>query len=170
MLQPLIIKVCIFVDIRIQTMKKLFISFILLSLLSACASRQTEDPDTLPKDISLKPERNDPETDRKMMAELIAEIEAMIGKETCTDASQWRISAIGTKACGGPSSYITYPISLETELLPKIKEVTRRQSEFNRKYGVMSDCAIVPPPSAVRCENGKAVLVGSKTDVQEVAY
>ena len=112
--------------------------------------------ETLPKDIALKPDNNYvQQEDYKKLSVMIQEIEAEIAKETCTDASEWRISPIGSKPCGGPSSYIAYPIKIENEILPKIKNVTQMQSAFNQKYGIISDCAVVPAPSGIRCENGK---------------
>lgn len=138
-------------------------SYIILSsivlTLTACTSRNAENPDNLPKDISLKPENNhSQQQDREMLAVMIKDIEDQIAKVSCNDASQWKYAAIGAKPCGGPSSYIAYPIELEDELLPKIETFTQMQSAFNKKYQLMSDCMLVQPPTAIECVDGKAVL------------
>lgn len=100
------------------------------------------------------------------MEALRSEIFALTEKEHCTDPKQWRISPLGSKACGGPEAYIAYPIKLENEILPKIKEYNALQSAFNRKYKVVSDCAMVMPPTEIKCENGKAVLVSGEFLIQ----
>ncbi len=138
-------------------------SYIILSsivlTLTACTSRNAENPDNLPKDISLKPENNhSQQQDREMLAVMIKDIEDQIAKVSCNDASQWKYAAIGAKPCGGPSSYIAYPVELEDELLPKIETFTQMQSAFNKKYQLMSDCMLVQPPTEIECVDGKAVL------------
>ena len=142
-------------------MKNTFIIGIaLLSLVSCKTKKSAENADNLPKDISLKPENNvAQQEDQQHLTSLIREIEALIALEPCTDPAQMKFSAIGAKPCGGPSSYIAYPSKLEAQILPKIEHFTQMQSAFNKKYNLMSDCAMVMPPSEIRCENGKAVLV-----------
>ena len=158
-------------DAQFKTQKMKYFLVIAISVLSlnSCKSKKNIDTETLPKDIALKPDNNYvQQEDYKKLSVMIQEIEAEIAKETCTDASEWRISPIGSKPCGGPSSYIAYPIKIENEILPKIKNVTQMQSAFNQKYGIISDCAVVPAPSGIRCENGKAVLMVGKSAVSEV--
>ncbi len=125
--------------------------------------------ETLPKDVALKPDNNLlQQSDREKLSAMIKEIESEIGKEKCTDETLWRISPIGSKPCGGPSSFIAYPVKIENEILLKIKNFTDAQSAFNKKYGLVSDCAVVPAPSGIRCEGGKLVLIGSNSSVSEV--
>lgn len=142
-------------------MKNIFIIGIaLLSLVSCKTKKSAENTDTLPKDISLKPENNmAQQEDRQQLTSLMREIDAFIALEPCTNPADSKFTAIGAKPCGGPSSYIAYPTKLEAQILPKIEHFTRMQSAFNKKYNLMSDCAMVMPPSEIRCENGKAVLV-----------
>ena len=151
-------------------MKNLFIiSIALLSLASCNAKKSAENADNLPKDISLKPENNlSQQEDQMALSTLIKEIDAIISTEPCTNPAEWKFSAIGAKPCGGPSSYIAYPVKLEDEILPRIEQFTAMQSAFNKKYNLMSDCSMVMPPSEIRCENGKAVLVRGNSEVSEV--
>ncbi|MGZ5264616.1 MAG: hypothetical protein ACXWBY_04675 [Kaistella sp.] len=146
----------------------LIISIALLSLASCKAKKSVENADTLPKDISLKPENNmSQQEDQQALSALIKEIDAIIATEPCADPAEWKFSAIGAKPCGGPSSYVAYPVKLEDEILPRIERFTAMQSAFNTKYNLMSDCAMVMPPSEIRCENGKAVLVRGNSEVSE---
>ena len=143
-------------------MKHFLISAILIIILSACSSKKAAmDLETLPKDIALKPHNHSSqEDDQQQMKSLIKEIDALISTETCSNPAEWKFVAIGSKACGGPSSYIAYPLKLEAEICPKVPQFTSMQSAFNTKYKLMSDCAMVMPPVEIRCENGKAVLIG----------
>lgn len=151
-------------------MKNLFIiSIALLSLASCKAKKSAENADNLPKDISLKPENNmSQQQDQQALTALIKKIDAVIATVPCTNPAEWKFSAIGSKPCGGPSSYIAYPVKLEDEIMPQIEKFTAMQSAFNKKYGLMSDCSMVMPPAEILCANGKAVLVSGNSEVAEV--
>lgn len=66
---------------------------------------------------------------------------------------------MGAKACGGPVSYIAYPKKIEVSILRKIENYTQTMSEFNKKYGITSDCMMAAEPTGVKCQAEKAVLV-----------
>lgn len=134
--------------------------------LSACSSKKAAlDEETLPKDIALKPHDHFAQDEEQVqMKNLVKEIDSLISTEICTNAADWKFTAIGAKPCGGPSSYIAYPEKLEEEVLPKITQLTSMQSAFNIKYNLTSDCAVVMPPVEIRCENGKAILVGDRLE------
>ena len=152
-------------------MKFILLLFASLFLLFSCFSKKPMDDENLPKDVALRPEREktvkDPDIveisdDEQIVTverlnKLKSEIEQLISTP-CDDASKWRISPFGAKPCGGPASYIAYPIDLENEVIPKITKYNSLASEYNKQKGLMSDCAIVPPPSGIKCENGKALL------------
>lgn len=148
-------------------MKKAVFIFIATLFLSACKSKKVmEITDRLPKDVALMPERDysgkgdaERKKDEENMQKLRVEIEDEIAKINCTNADDWRISPLGSKPCGGPAAFIAYPVKAEEELLPKITEFNRQSSAFNLKYGLISDCAVTPAPTGVRCESGKAVLL-----------
>lgn len=117
---------------------------------------------TLPQDISKKPHLHSAqEEDQDKLKVLIKEIESLINTEKCNNAADWKFAPIGSKPCGGPSSYIAYPQQLETEILSKISLFTAMQSDYNLKYNLTSDCAMVLPPVEIKCENGKAVLISA---------
>lgn len=150
-------------------MKHLILTAISVVTLASCSSKKgIVQEETLPKDIALKPDNNfTQEDDQLRMKSLIQEIDSLIGAEPCTDIANWKFTAIGARACGGPSSYIAYPVQLEDEILPKVTQFTSMQSTFNTKYGMMSDCAIILPPAEIACENGKAVLIGDRLEKEE---
>ncbi len=150
-------------------MKNILILGIAVLTLTSCGSKKAANSETLPKDISLKPDNLlSQQQDKEQLSLAIKEIDSLIANESCTDASDWNFAAIGAKPCGGPSSYIAYPKKSEAEILPKIERFTAMQAAFNTKYKLMSDCMLVQPPSGIRCENGKAVLesLGSNVELQ----
>ena len=147
-------------------MRPFIIIAISIFTLSACSSKKAAlDEETLPKDIALKPHDHFAQDEEQVqMKNLIKEIDSLISTETCTNAADWKFTAIGAKPCGGPSFYIAYPEKLEEQVLPKITQLTSMQSAFNTKYNLTSDCAVVMPPVEIRCENGKAILVGDRLE------
>lgn len=152
--------------------KTVFILIATLSL-SACKSKKVmEITDRLPKDVALMPERDysskgdaERKKDEENMQKLKVEIADEIAKINCSNSDDWRISPFGSKPCGGPAAFIAYPVKAEEELLPKITEFNRQSSAFNLKYGLISDCAVTPAPTGVRCESGTAVLLYGAAEI-----
>ncbi len=154
-------------------MKAVFFIFLGIFTLQSCFSKPPVDPSTLPKDISTMPipekdsvNANHPivkdSTDTKALEENIRDLRKEIiqlsESKICENAADWRISPLGAKPCGGPRTYIAYPKDLENVLLPKISKFNAASADYNRKKGLTSDCAIVPIPSGIHCENGKPIL------------
>lgn len=139
---------------------------LLFVFLSGCKSKNAaQNEERLPKDVALMPERDytdkedmDIERDRGFLRELKTSIADQIASVKCTDAAEWRVSPLGSKACGGPASFIAYPIELEEELLPQISKYNQASSIFNLKYGIISDCSVTQAPAGIRCEGGVATL------------
>jgi hypothetical protein len=77
----------------------------------------------------------------------------------CTNSSEWRFTPMGSKACGGPTQYIAYHISVEKKFLELVEQYTFQQKEYNRKNNVISDCMLITPPKSVTCEGNKPILV-----------
>ncbi|WP_262245502.1 hypothetical protein [Parapedobacter soli] len=100
------------------------------------------------------------EGDEEKLRELREKIDSLSLMYPCSDAAEWRFTAVGKKACGGPTGYVPYSTRLDTAAFLKIVETyTELQDAYNREYGVASDCAYVTPPSEVVCEDGKPKLV-----------
>lgn len=145
-------------------MKNSLIKFSAIALISAftvtsCTSANSADTN-LPKDISERPaDESSKKYDEANLDKLKSIIESEIAKEKCTAASEWTFAPMGAKACGGPVSYIAYPKKLETSILRKIENYTQTMSDFNKKYGITSDCMMIAEPTGLRCQGEKAVLV-----------
>jgi hypothetical protein len=78
----------------------------------------------------------------------------------CTNASEWKTTRMGNKACGGPASYIAYHQSLEREFLDLVNHFNALEKEYIEKNNLISDCKmLVVPPAGVRCEKNKPVLI-----------
>ncbi|RZJ47809.1 MAG: hypothetical protein EOO19_08780 [Chryseobacterium sp.] len=126
----------------------------------SCKSAQNNDPADMPKDISERPaDESSQKYDEAQLDKLKASIESMATKEKCTNTADWAFSPFGTKACGGPVSYIAYPKKNESTILPKIEEYAAKMSEFNKKYNITSDCMMAAEPTGVKCQAEKAVLI-----------
>ena len=125
--------------------------------------------ENLPKDIALKPENNlNQQADEQKLTSLIKEIDSMIQVEKCEGLNDWSFTPIGAKPCGGPTSYLAYPNKIEAEILPKVRQFTTMQSALNKKYKLMSDCLMVPEPTEIKCEAGKAVLYHGNASMAQV--
>lgn len=124
-----------------------YISVLLYVVIVSCNDGGQEDESTYEQDL-------------QRLEQMFNEIESLAGSVPCEDASIWNITAYGSKACGGPIGYIAYPNSIDTEtFLSLIEEHKIAQSNFNVKWGIVSDCAIIPPPSQVICEDGEPIFV-----------
>lgn len=88
-----------------------------------------------------------------------AEIVRLAESVPCTNASEWKFTPMGNKACGGPARYIAYHQSVEREFLDLVERFTPLQKAYNEENNVISDCLLVGPPRTVQCEGGKAILV-----------
>ncbi|MBB4806337.1 hypothetical protein HNP38_001609 [Chryseobacterium defluvii] len=145
-------------------MKRIFLHapvlvLIFITSLLSCKTAINMDAN-LPKDISEKPvDESSQRYDNAQLDKLKAAIESEIAREKCIDPAEWTFSPVGSKACGGPVSYIAYPKKLESGILPKIQDYTNKMAEYNKKYNITSDCMMATPPSSVKCENEKAVLI-----------
>lgn len=100
------------------------------------------------------------EEDEQLLEQLHKEIEALSKSVTCTEADEWKFVAIGSKACGGPTSYIAYSTKInEEQFLEKVSYFTEQQAKFNTKWGIFSTCDLPAEPSGVTCADGKPVFV-----------
>lgn len=95
--------------------------------------------------------------------DLLAQIRALIGNASCTDASQCRTLPIGARACGGPEGYLAYSTSSapEAELKALAERHKQERADFHAKSGVMSNCRYMPDPGAV-CVAGTCQLATGK--------
>ena len=139
---------------------KISLAVVVISLSAISCKTAQGDSSTLPKDISERPTNESSQRyDEAQLDKLKASIESLIDEEKCTNASEWTFSPLGSKACGGPVTYIAYPKKLENTILPLIGEYTASMSEYNKKYNITSDCMMTAEPRSIKCQNGKAELI-----------
>ena len=96
-----------------------------------------------------------PAEDDQKLTQLGKEIEDFAKNKTCSGGDNCRTMAMGSKPCGGPTSYIIYSLSKtdEKQLSDKVKQYTDLQKELNIKYNRASDCMFLTLPT-VNCLNG----------------
>ncbi|MFK5959700.1 MAG: hypothetical protein QM495_12635 [Lutibacter sp.] len=88
------------------------------------------------------------------------DIEQLVSTGTCTGNSNCEYIAYGSKACGGPTSYLVYSTSIDVELLKeKVAEYNEKEDLYNNTWSVFSDCSVVLPPTSVECINGKCTAI-----------
>lgn len=129
-----------------------------ISLVSCTSSRNFNT--NLPVDIADRPADEDSQKyEQAQLDKLKASIEAEVSGEKCTDASEWAFTPMGVKSCGGPQQYIAYPKKIEASFLVRVNEYTDKVRAFNEKYNIMSDCAVIMPPTSLKCIKGKVRLI-----------
>ena len=91
---------------------------------------------------------------------LEARIVYLIGDARCTDSTQCRAIAFGTKPCGGPWRYLVYSVaSVDTLHLERlVRQYNAVNAAWNRSTGVASTCDIVGMPR-VSSVDGRCVAV-----------
>ncbi len=109
----------------------------------------------------------DKEVELKKITNLEEEIVALAASSVCNDKTECDAIAFGSKPCGGPWSYLVYSNSIDTDLLKsKVEEFNKMQKEYNTKHGIMSDCAVVMPPSDIICEDNKCKAVDNSVPIE----
>lgn len=131
--------------LKTLTMKKLsFLVFTICLIFASCSN-----------------DENSQEEDSKKLEKMYNEIivASLADSEPCTNPEEWNIAGIGSKACGGYTGYIVYSKKINSdEFLAKVKKYRDAQSDYNKKWGVFSDCSMAIQPTGVECVDGKAKL------------
>ena len=103
------------------------------------------------------------DVDTKIIANLEEEIIALTESSVCNDVTECAYIAFGSKPCGGSWSYLVYSTSIDVQLLiDKVEEFNQIQHEYNIKYGIVSDCSVVLPPTSIICEDNKCKALYSQ--------
>ncbi|GJM29950.1 MAG: hypothetical protein DHS20C17_25850 [Cyclobacteriaceae bacterium] len=91
----------------------------------------------------------------KRLAEISAEVEAVIANKSCNGADDCASIAWGSKPCGGPWGYLVYaPSNVEVSRLESlVAEYNSLESELNQLRGSASDCALVEQPELECTDN-----------------
>jgi hypothetical protein len=138
-------------------MKKLtHIAFIVMMLL--CIKCSSDNP--LIDDENDSPEETTI-SDEGGLRQLREEILTMTSNKSCKNNSgSCKAIAFGSKACGGPASFLIYNSGNvnEAQLKAKVKKYNTLQVDHNIKAGLISDCMLLIEP-AVSCINGTCEVV-----------
>lgn len=100
------------------------------------------------------------EEDLAELTSLQEEIELLIDAGICSENSDCDYLAFGSKACGGPKAYLVFSTSIDVALLQqKVATYNALENAFNKKWGIISDCSFLLPPTSVACINGNCKAV-----------
>lgn len=110
--------------------------------------------------LVVKRELSEQEKDHRALMDLFNEISNLAYGTSCSDSSDWTFTAYGAKACGGPQGFIPYNKNIDiVPFLQKVEAYTNAEKEFNIKWSIASDCAIINSPKGVDCKNNYPVLI-----------
>ena len=111
------------------------------------------------KQLVVKRELTDQEKDHQKLMLLFSEIEELSTSVTCVNGNDWDFIGYGTKGCGGFQGYIAYSNKIDVAaFLQKVADYTEKEDEYNKKWGIVSDCSVPSEPLEVDCVNGSPVL------------
>lgn len=100
------------------------------------------------------------EEDFAELTTLQEEIELLVDSGVCTENSSCDYLAFGSKACGGPKAYLVFSTSIDVTLLQqKAATYNALENAYNQKWGIISDCMYLLPPTSVACINGKCTAI-----------
>ena len=98
--------------------------------------------------------------EREILDQMFIELLEEAMNEDCDNDENWSFTAIGSKACGGPTSFIIYSTAIDiVDFLNEVGKYTQAETEFNEKWEIVSDCSTPRIPSAVSCINGRPELI-----------
>lgn len=98
--------------------------------------------------------------EQQQLDALYQELISIAGSVPCTNSENWTFIAVGSKGCGGPFSYLAYPLSIDTiSFLEKVSYFTSEQEKYNAKWNPISNCLAVQPPTDVVCTDGKPTFI-----------
>ena len=104
-------------------------------------------------------ETNNQLADRMALFDEKSAIQDLIFDTGCTEESECAYIGFGSKPCGGPWFYLVYDSSIEEEVIARVEAYNIKEDEFNKKYGIVSDCSMALPPDRVACENGTCIPI-----------
>lgn len=127
-----------------------FIGFLLLFLLLSC------------DDANPKPDEQDltQEEELQNLETMLQEIQSLAQSVSCQNTSEWTFTSYGSKACGGPVGYIAFSKTIDVfDFLKKVEAHRQAEEAFNKKWGIISDCALAVEPTGISCVNGSPIFV-----------
>jgi hypothetical protein len=126
---------------------KWFFKIIVLSIL--LQSFQCTDVNEIPKNITAE------ELETKKQ-----EIQNYINSFSCSESVGCGYIAFGSKACGGPKTYLLFSNNVDLAKLQKmVKNYNEMDELHNKQTNAISDCMYQLPPTEVKCINGVCTIV-----------
>ncbi len=124
------------------------------------ANRENKIAQQLPVDAAKEVSLDDIKTAKNKLNNLIAD-------KQCSTSSQCKVSAVGSRACGGPSDYIVYSTQSapQKQVSALSDTITQLESTYNVQKGMMSICQHLTAPSTQCVENKCVKLEGSAVSV-----
>jgi hypothetical protein len=106
------------------------------------------------------PEATLPKTSHDSLNMARKKLQDMIKNKRCDTATQCKVIAVGSRACGGPSSYETFSTqSANVVAVEKlVNSITVLESQFNAKNNMISICEHLSQPST-QCVENKCVKI-----------
>lgn len=131
-------------------MKKLPITLFLFTICLTLLAFQCEEDEA---SLTQEEERIELDADKQEILDFAA-------TSVCNESTECKYIALGSKPCGGPWSYLIYTTSIDTEKLELwVEDYNKKETAFNTKWSVFSDCSFVNPPTSISCENNVCVPV-----------
>ncbi|MFY0606202.1 MAG: hypothetical protein JXR10_05775 [Cyclobacteriaceae bacterium] len=100
-----------------------------------------------------------PEVTLESLKAMRNEIIAIAESETCEDSADWKWTAFGFKACGGPEGYLAYSTAIdESAFLKKVSDYTTAKEKYDIENNLASDCRLEIEPKGIICKEGEPVF------------
>lgn len=88
------------------------------------------------------------------------ELVDMADNKHCNNPNEFAFAPFGSKACGGPQTYIIYSKYIDTKkFLEKLAQYNAAEANYNQRWDIKSDCTVAPVPTGIKCEDNKPVPV-----------
>lgn len=141
---------------KIRFFSTVLLSCIFLSLLSCKNTKINPDGS---KDYLIT-EKTSKADDTQYLSGLYDEILKLAKNQSCINSSSFKFTGLGIKACGGFNTYVIYSQSInEKSFLEKVDLYNTQNKKYNEKHSIVSDCALLLPPSKIECKEGKPSFV-----------
>ena len=94
------------------------------------------------------------------LAKMLEELQKISDSVPCENAADWKVTPIGSKACGGPAGAMAYSIKIDVPaFLKKVEAHKIAEMKYNKKWGIVSTCDITFIPEKVICKNGRPTFL-----------
>ncbi|WP_440054640.1 hypothetical protein ACSLBF_00185 [Pseudoalteromonas sp. T1lg65] len=96
----------------------------------------------------------------------MAALELLVENKHCDNDNQCKVIAVGSRACGGPSSYHVFSTQNGNvkEITAQAEAITKLESHYNAQKQMMSICQHLAEPST-QCLNNKCVKLEGNQSV-----